>query len=186
MDEACKRRDDRFRRESDQSLREQALSPKATGSEALGGSGEYPSRLTRGGSSRAEDKDIGPLPRTGARQGLTHQRWHRPLPVLVAFYHQLLGPLFSLKIARSDTQERSYCNSVDSGKGTGRCRAISAKRDSDAGTVRRKDRRNCSPSTTGRDRTQRSLHARLRHLWRSRSLRHHLFSVFPVSLPPTR
>ena len=29
--------------------------------------------------------------------------WHRPLPVLIALYHQLLGGLlFSLKIARSD------------------------------------------------------------------------------------
>jgi hypothetical protein len=27
-----------------------------------------------------------------------------------------------LGVAQSDTQERSYCNSVDSGKGTGRCR----------------------------------------------------------------
>ena len=25
-------------------------------------------------------------------------------------------------VAQSDTQERSYCNSIDSGKGTGRCR----------------------------------------------------------------
>jgi hypothetical protein len=49
IDEARKRRDDRFRRESDQSLREQALSAeKRRESEALGGSGEYPSRLTRG------------------------------------------------------------------------------------------------------------------------------------------
>ena len=37
------------------------------------------------------------------------------------------GLLFSLKIARSDTQERSYCNSVDSGKGTGRCRVYLSK-----------------------------------------------------------
>ena len=54
--------------------------------------------------------------------------WHRPLPVLIALYHRLLGGLlFSLKIARSDTQERSYCNSVDSGKGTGRCRVYLGK-----------------------------------------------------------
>jgi hypothetical protein len=35
--------------------------------------------------------------------------------------------LFSLKIARSDTQERSYCNSVASGEGTGRCRVYLSK-----------------------------------------------------------
>ena len=35
---------------------------------------------------------------------------------------QLLGGfLISLEIARSYRQERSCCNSVDSGKGTGRC-----------------------------------------------------------------
>src|SRR5438876_11268452 len=35
--------------------------------------------------------------------------------------------MLSLKIARSDTQERSYCTSVDSGKGTGRCRVYLSK-----------------------------------------------------------
>jgi hypothetical protein len=45
--EARKRRDDRFRRESDQFLREQAAR-KATGSHALGGSGEYVSALDEG------------------------------------------------------------------------------------------------------------------------------------------
>ena len=37
------------------------------------------------------------------------------------------GLLFSLKIARSDTQERSYCNSVAPGEGTGRCRVYLSK-----------------------------------------------------------
>ena len=43
IDEARKRRDDRFRRESDQ-----FLNPKSDGKQGLGGSGEYLSALDEG------------------------------------------------------------------------------------------------------------------------------------------
>jgi hypothetical protein len=56
----------------------------------------------------------------GARQALRYQR----LAQVVAGAGCILPPTcWGLPtFARSDTQERSYCNSVDSGKGTGRCR----------------------------------------------------------------
>jgi hypothetical protein len=72
----------------------------------------------------AEDKAWLALPSLGgARQALRHQR----LAQVVAGAGCILPPTgwglpTFIEIARSDTQERSYCNSVDSGKGTGRCR----------------------------------------------------------------
>jgi len=70
---------------------------------------------------------MGSLPRAGARQGLTHRRLAQAVAGAGCILPPTFGLLFSLKIARSDTQERSYCNSVDSGKGTGRCRVYLSK-----------------------------------------------------------
>ena len=62
--------------------------------------------------------------------------WHRPLPVLIALYHQLLGGLlFSLKIARSDTRNGLTAIALLPGKAPVGAVSISGKRGPDAGTA---------------------------------------------------
>jgi hypothetical protein len=128
IDEARKRRDDRFRRESDQSLREQALSArKAAGKRGARWERRIPFALDEGEARRGRRiKAWLPFP-GGSATGS-----HAPAPGTGRcrcrlHFTTFLGRLFSLKIARSDTQERSYCNSVDSGKGTDRCRVYLSK-----------------------------------------------------------